>query len=182
MIEQRPPMISYLQVHCPISRGSVVVWNGAGSQYVMRVCTWLSCNLTCHPSHSCTAPSRRSAADNTIVVIADPRCSPVRVRAEQHISSTADHHKSLARMPFELPPLPYAMDALEPHMSKQTLEFHYGASNSKRKGCRRMQIAGVLVPTGLSGCCCWSPFARASPLDSSCNSPWPGAGYIQHRK
>lgn len=30
-------------------------------------------------------------------------------------------------MPFELPPLPYAMDALEPHMSKQTLEFHYGA-------------------------------------------------------
>jgi Fe-Mn family superoxide dismutase len=29
-------------------------------------------------------------------------------------------------MPFELPPLPYAMDALEPHMSKQTLEFHYG--------------------------------------------------------
>lgn len=30
-------------------------------------------------------------------------------------------------MPFTLPPLPYAMDALEPHMSKRTLEFHYGA-------------------------------------------------------
>jgi len=30
-------------------------------------------------------------------------------------------------MPFDLKPLPYAMDALEPHMSKQTLEFHYGA-------------------------------------------------------
>jgi hypothetical protein len=29
-------------------------------------------------------------------------------------------------MPFTLPPLPYAMDALEPHMSKRTLEFHYG--------------------------------------------------------
>jgi Fe-Mn family superoxide dismutase len=29
-------------------------------------------------------------------------------------------------MAFELPPLPYAMDALAPHMSKQTLEFHYG--------------------------------------------------------
>ncbi|NCD42819.1 MAG: superoxide dismutase [Bacteroidia bacterium] len=29
-------------------------------------------------------------------------------------------------MPFELPALPYAMDALEPHISKQTLEFHYG--------------------------------------------------------
>jgi len=25
-----------------------------------------------------------------------------------------------------LPPLPYAMDALQPHISKETLEFHYG--------------------------------------------------------
>ncbi|MBN2174073.1 MAG: superoxide dismutase [Bacteroidales bacterium] len=29
-------------------------------------------------------------------------------------------------MAFELPDLPYAMDALEPFISKQTLEFHYG--------------------------------------------------------
>ncbi len=29
-------------------------------------------------------------------------------------------------MAFELPPLPYAMDALEPFISKRTLEFHYG--------------------------------------------------------
>jgi len=29
-------------------------------------------------------------------------------------------------MPFTLPELPYAMDALAPHMSKETLEFHYG--------------------------------------------------------
>lgn len=29
-------------------------------------------------------------------------------------------------MAHELPPLPYAMDALEPHISKETLEFHYG--------------------------------------------------------
>ena len=28
--------------------------------------------------------------------------------------------------PFELPKLPYAMDALAPHISKETLEFHYG--------------------------------------------------------
>ena len=27
---------------------------------------------------------------------------------------------------FELSPLPYSMDALEPHISKTTLEFHYG--------------------------------------------------------
>lgn len=29
-------------------------------------------------------------------------------------------------MPFALPELPYAMDALVPHLSKETLEYHYG--------------------------------------------------------
>jgi Fe-Mn family superoxide dismutase len=29
-------------------------------------------------------------------------------------------------MTFELPKLPYALDALQPFLSKQTLEFHYG--------------------------------------------------------
>ncbi len=29
-------------------------------------------------------------------------------------------------MEHSLPPLPYAMDALAPHISKETLEFHYG--------------------------------------------------------
>ena len=29
-------------------------------------------------------------------------------------------------MKFELDPLPYAMDALAPHLTKETLEFHYG--------------------------------------------------------
>jgi superoxide dismutase, Fe-Mn family len=29
-------------------------------------------------------------------------------------------------MAIELPPLPYAMDALAPHISQETLEYHYG--------------------------------------------------------
>jgi Fe-Mn family superoxide dismutase len=29
-------------------------------------------------------------------------------------------------MHFELPPLPYKKEALEPHISKETVEFHYG--------------------------------------------------------
>ena len=29
-------------------------------------------------------------------------------------------------MTITLPPLPYAMDALSPHISKETLEYHYG--------------------------------------------------------
>jgi len=33
-------------------------------------------------------------------------------------------------MPFTLPALPYAMDALAPHISKETLEYHYGKHHS----------------------------------------------------
>ncbi len=29
-------------------------------------------------------------------------------------------------MAFELPPLPYALNALEPHLTRETLEYHYG--------------------------------------------------------
>jgi len=29
-------------------------------------------------------------------------------------------------MAFDLPPLPYEMNALEPHISQETLEYHYG--------------------------------------------------------
>jgi Fe-Mn family superoxide dismutase len=39
---------------------------------------------------------------------------------------TTGEHKTQCLMAFELPPLPYRMDALEPYISKETLEFHYG--------------------------------------------------------
>jgi len=29
-------------------------------------------------------------------------------------------------MPFKLPPLPYDKDALAPHLSAETLDYHYG--------------------------------------------------------
>ncbi len=29
-------------------------------------------------------------------------------------------------MAFELPPLPYANNALEPHITAETIEYHYG--------------------------------------------------------
>ena len=32
---------------------------------------------------------------------------------------------------FSLPPLPYKMDALEPHMSRETLQYHYGKHHKK---------------------------------------------------
>ncbi len=37
-----------------------------------------------------------------------------------------EHHKTLINMPFTLPDLPYAPDALEPHIDRQTMEIHHG--------------------------------------------------------
>src|SRR3569623_3672308 len=39
---------------------------------------------------------------------------------------TITNNSKGATMEHTLPPLPYAMDALQPHISKETLEFHYG--------------------------------------------------------
>src|SRR5213080_1290882 len=36
------------------------------------------------------------------------------------------HYTEEHRMAFELPPLPYAKDALQPHISAETLDYHYG--------------------------------------------------------
>ena len=34
-------------------------------------------------------------------------------------------------MAFELPPLPYSRDALSPHISEETLNYHYGKHHQK---------------------------------------------------
>lgn len=41
-------------------------------------------------------------------------------------SNLATNFKQENNMEFVLPPLPYAEDALEPHISAKTLSFHYG--------------------------------------------------------
>lgn len=43
---------------------------------------------------------------------------------------------------LELKPPPYALDALEPHMSKQTLEFHWGKHHRAYVDNMNKQIAG----------------------------------------
>ena len=46
-------------------------------------------------------------------------------------------------MPLTLPKLPYALDALEPHMSRETLEFHYGKHHKKYVDTANQLIAGT---------------------------------------
>lgn len=46
-------------------------------------------------------------------------------------------------MSFELPKLPYAIDALEPHISKETLEYHYGKHHQTYVNTLNTLIAGT---------------------------------------
>lgn len=56
---------------------------------------------------------------------------------------TAGRRAVMVRAALELKPLPYAMDALEPHMSKTTLEFHYGKHHRAYVDNMNKQIAGT---------------------------------------
>lgn len=46
-------------------------------------------------------------------------------------------------MEHKLPPLPFALDALQPHMSKETLEFHYGKHHQAYVANLNNQIKGT---------------------------------------
>ncbi len=46
-------------------------------------------------------------------------------------------------MSFELPQLPYAKDALVPHMSVETFEYHYGKHHAKYVNTLNTLIAGT---------------------------------------
>jgi Fe-Mn family superoxide dismutase len=46
-------------------------------------------------------------------------------------------------MPFELPPLPYAKDALAPHMSAETFDYHYGKHHKAYIDKLNAAIAGT---------------------------------------
>ncbi|MGB5586788.1 MAG: Fe-Mn family superoxide dismutase [Gammaproteobacteria bacterium] len=50
-------------------------------------------------------------------------------------------------MAHKLPELPYAMDALEPHISRETLEYHYG----KHHNAYVVNLNGMLEGTELAG-------------------------------
>ncbi|MBC8943868.1 MULTISPECIES: superoxide dismutase [Fe] [Xenorhabdus] len=50
-------------------------------------------------------------------------------------------------MSFELPALPYAKDALEPHISAETLEYHYG----KHHNAYVVNLNNLIKDTGFAG-------------------------------
>jgi superoxide dismutase, Fe-Mn family len=53
----------------------------------------------------------------------DPLAPPV---PASRVATTSSTHESSTAMKHELPPLPYPLHALEPHISSETLEYHHG--------------------------------------------------------
>jgi superoxide dismutase, Fe-Mn family len=50
---------------------------------------------------------------------------------------------AVAEAAIALPPLPYALDALEPHMSRETLEFHHGRHHATYVANFNRLVAGT---------------------------------------
>ncbi|KAG0589209.1 hypothetical protein M758_1G002900 [Ceratodon purpureus] len=74
-------------------------------------------------------------------------CNPLRAAALRGAPTPSSRRISLRgvspRAEFHLRPLPYEMDALEPHMSKTTLEFHWGKHHRSYVDNLNKQIEGT---------------------------------------
>jgi Fe-Mn family superoxide dismutase len=70
--------------------------------------------------HDMTMISRRSLLVAAAGATAFAAASRTTVARQSH-----DNAKAAARTPFVLPPLPYATNALEPHIDAQTMELHH---------------------------------------------------------
>jgi len=72
-------------------------------------------------------------------------------------------------MAHTLPDLPYAMDALEPHISRETLEYHYG----KHHNAYVVNLNGMLEGTELAGATLEDVIRKASgPVFNNAAQVW----------
>jgi superoxide dismutase, Fe-Mn family len=83
-------------------------------------------------------------------------------------------------MPFELPPLPYAPDALEPHIDKTTMEIHHGkhhaayVANLNKALESAPELAGKTVEELLANNCAIVPENIRTAVRNN------GGGHINH--
>jgi hypothetical protein len=75
------------------------------------------------PCPYCQVVSTRGHSLATIGHVGGRALAPLWWSASSHFAPYQDKENSL--MAFELPPLPYAFDALEPHIDAQTMEIHH---------------------------------------------------------
>ena len=83
-------------------------------------------------------------------------------------------------MPFTLPPLPYALDALEPHIDKMTMEIHHGkhhgayVTNLNKALESAPQLAGKTIEELLANNCAIVPENIRTAVRNN------GGGHINH--
>src|SRR5260221_5319911 len=83
-------------------------------------------------------------------------------------------------MPFSLPPLPYATDALEPHIDKMTMEIHHGkhhnayVTNLNKALESAPNLAGKTVEELLANNCAIVPDNIKAAVRNN------GGGHINH--
>src|ERR1051325_118475 len=83
-------------------------------------------------------------------------------------------------MPFTLPPLPYAPDALEPHIDKMTMEIHHGkhhnayVTNLNKALESAPALAGKSIEELLANNCAAVPEAIRTAVRNN------GGGHINH--
>ncbi|KAG2501256.1 hypothetical protein HYH03_001063 [Edaphochlamys debaryana] len=65
------------------------------------------------------------------------------VAGQRRVRSTSGRRAVVTQAALELKAPPYKLDALEPHMSKQTLEFHWGKHHRTYVDNMNKQIAGT---------------------------------------
>ena len=69
-------------------------------------------------------------------------------------------------MKHQLPPLPYPLDALQPYISRETLEYHYGKHHKTYVDNLNKQIAGTAYEN--------MPLEKMPPAVFSTPRPRPG--------
>lgn len=86
--------------------------------------------------------------------------------------------------PFALPPLPYALDALQPHISRETLEFHHGKHHKAYLDnlrplvpeTRRLNLQALITNPNLRGGATYNNAAQAWNHQFFWNSMRPNGG------
>jgi superoxide dismutase, Fe-Mn family len=83
-----------------------------------------------HPKPSRSNPNpimmtRRQAIRSTALIAAASAVAPAVLAQSKSISASATAVAQVVSGPFMLPPLPYAFDALEPHIDARTMEIHH---------------------------------------------------------
>lgn len=90
-------------------------------------------------------------------------------------SSTAESTTSLALQPFSQPVLPYAYDALEPHIDAKTMEIHY----SKHHAAYTKNFNEALVKNAIQDTDIKDIFKNTSKYPAAIRNQ--GGGYYNHQ-